>query len=162
MHKTQIDEVDLRFGPAAVKRRVSDALETTDVAIVYYELDPGDSFAFGYHAHDDQEEVFYIQSGTVTFETEDGDITVSAGEAIRFAPGEFQRGVNTSDERVIGLGIGAPLETREIDIYRECESCGDRTLQGIEMTDERDALLTRCLECETVTGRFVYGEATPN
>lgn len=35
----------------------------------------------------------------VTFETEDGEIVGTAGEVIRFAPGEYQQGINTGDER---------------------------------------------------------------
>ncbi len=41
-----------------------------------------------------------VQSGTATFESADGDVRVGAGEAIRFAPGEWQRGHNEGDERV--------------------------------------------------------------
>jgi len=74
------------MGPADVKRPLSNELDADDVAVNYYELAPGDSFGFGYHRHADQEEVFHVQRGTVTFETEDGDVDVSAGEAIRFAP----------------------------------------------------------------------------
>jgi uncharacterized cupin superfamily protein len=53
-------------------RHLTDALGLTDVAINYYELESGDSFAFAYHKHGIQEEVFYIQSGSIVFETERG------------------------------------------------------------------------------------------
>lgn len=53
-------------------RHLTGPLGVTDLAINYYELKPGDSFAFASHDHETQEEVFYIQSGTATFETEDG------------------------------------------------------------------------------------------
>jgi len=52
--------------------------------------------------------VFYVLSGTATFETEAGEVTVDAGEAIRFVPGEFQQGSNRGDERVVALAPGAP------------------------------------------------------
>ncbi|MFB6298884.1 MAG: cupin domain-containing protein [Halobacteriales archaeon] len=158
MEKTRIDEQDRSLGPAADKRRLTDAIGATDLSINYYELAPGDSFAFGYHAHSNQEEVFYIQEGTVTFRTDDGEVSVSAGEVVRFAPGEHQRGVNRGDERVIAIALGAPQESGELDLRRVCESCGEETQQRIEMTDDRDALVTLCDVCDAVTGRFVHGE----
>src|SRR6056297_3880941 len=98
MEKVRIEDVEARAsGPADVKRPLTSVLGATDLAVNYYELAPGDSFAFGYHAHSDQEEVFYVQSGTVTFETEEGPVEVSAGELVRFAPGEYQRGVNEAE-----------------------------------------------------------------
>lgn len=161
MEKVRIDDVDALFGPATVKRPVSDELRTSDVALNYYELEPGDSFAFGYHRHHDQEEVFYIMEGTVTFETESGAVEATAGEFVRFAPGEFQRGVNQGDDEVIGLALGAPRDSEDVDILRECSNCGDRTAQRITITDEKDALLTLCDACGGRTGRFVHGEQPP-
>ncbi|WP_423743731.1 cupin domain-containing protein (plasmid) [Haladaptatus sp. SPP-AMP-3] len=154
MEKVTIDDVDGQMSAADVRRPVSRALGTEDVAINYYELAPGDSFAFGYHAHGDQEEVFYVQSGTVTFETDDEDAVVSAGELIRFAPDEFQRGVNEGEERVVALALGAPRDTEDIEMYRHCEECGERTRNKIEMADSRDELVTSCLDCGAETGRF--------
>jgi uncharacterized cupin superfamily protein len=154
MEKVRIDDVDSYMGPADVKRPLTKALGAADVALNYYELAPGDSFAFGYHAHEDQEEVFYVQSGTVTFETADDPVAVGPGEAVRFAPGEFQRGVNEGDRRVVALAIGAPRDAGETEVRRHCEDCGERTPNDIEMTDDREALVTRCVECGAVTGRF--------
>lgn len=158
MERVRLDDVDDWLGPAAVKRSLSRALGTTDVALNYYELAPGDSFAFGNHRHDDQEEVFVVEAGTVTFETEGGSIEVAAGEVVRFAPGEYQRGVNEGEDRVRALALGAPKDTGTSEILRSCPSCGERTSQTIEMTDDRDALVTRCEVCGGLTGRFVYGE----
>jgi len=64
-------------------------LGTEHVAMNYFELAPGDAFAGGVHAHGDQEEVFYVLSGTATFEVgpERERVDVEAGELIRFAPG---------------------------------------------------------------------------
>ena len=154
MEKVRIEETSSYMGPADVKRPLTDALGAEDVAVNYYELAPGDSFAFGYHAHEDQEEVFYVQSGTVTFEMEAGDVTASGGEAVRFGPGEFQRGVNEGDERIVALALGAPRDSELTELLRRCEACGERTPNEIETTDDRDALVTRCLDCGSVTGRF--------
>ncbi|MFB6152276.1 MAG: cupin domain-containing protein [Haloarculaceae archaeon] len=154
MERISVDDPERWMGPAADKRALSRALGTTDLALNYYELAPGDSFAFGYHRHPDQEEVFYVLEGTVTFETESGEVTVSADEAVRFAPGEWQRGRNAGDERVVALAMGAPGDARETEMLRECPDCGGRTENAVEMTDDREALVTRCTECGAETGRF--------
>ncbi len=154
MEKVDVDELDDWMGPASVKRPLGKAIGAEGLAANYYELAPGDSFAFGYHAHEDQEELFYVLEGTATFETERGDVTVEADEAIRFSPGEFQRGRNETDERVRAIAVGAPADAGELTLLRECGPCGERTEQTIEPTEEKDALVTRCLACDAETGRF--------
>jgi len=148
------EDVERRMGPAADKRALADALDTDELALNYYELDPGDSFGFGYHRHPDQEEVFYVVDGTATFETEDGEVAVSAGEAVRFAPGEWQLGRNAGDERCVALAMGAPKAARRTEMLRECPDCEGRTENAVEMADDREALVTRCTDCGAETGRF--------
>ena len=154
MKKVAIADVERFMGPSAERRPLARALEAENMGLNYYELERGDSFAFGYHMHEDQEEVFYVQSGEVTFETEEGDVTVGAGEAIRFAPGEYQRGVNEGDERVVAIAIGAPQDTGDTEVLRECADCGERTPQTIERAGDEDALVTLCENCGAETGRF--------
>ncbi|RRJ28252.1 cupin domain-containing protein [Halocatena pleomorpha] len=152
MEHVHIESVEDWMGPASVKRPLGRALGTTSLAINYYELAPGESFAFGYHRHTEQEEVFYIQSGRVTFETEAGDVTVESGETIRFAPGEFQQGTNHGEARVTAIALGGPAEPGDTEIRRDCPDCGERTPQRIEPVD--DALRTLCEHCDGETGRF--------
>ncbi|WP_330630586.1 cupin domain-containing protein [Halocatena halophila] len=152
MEHVHIEDVDEWMGPAALKQPLGRALGASDVAINYYELLPSESFAFGYHRHSDQEEIFIVLSGTVTFETDDGERVVEEGSAIRFEPGVFQQGVNEGTERVRALAIGAPQESGETEIRRDCPSCADRTPQSIEPGD--DCLHTVCNVCETKTGNF--------
>lgn len=154
MDKVRIDEIDERLDSATLQRPLTDALNATNVSLNYYELAPGDSFAYGYHRHEEQEELFIIQEGRVTFETESGDVSVNAGEAIRFAPGEYQQGINTDEERVVALAIGAPRESGGVEILRECESCGERTPNTIEVVDDGTAKITRCESCGSETARF--------
>ena len=66
MEHVAVDELDNWMGPADVKRPVGTALGTEHMGIRLYELDPGESTAFGYHAHENQEEVFYVIDGTPT------------------------------------------------------------------------------------------------
>ena len=119
-----------------------------------YELDPGESTAFGYHAHENQEEVFYVIDGALAFETADGEVEVDAGEAVRFESGEFQRSRNDSRGRARVLGIGAPADAGALTLLRECPDCGERTDQEVEPVDDGAALVTRCVDCGAETGRF--------
>lgn len=157
MEKVRIDDVDNSLQPAAVMRHLTEPLGLTDFAINYYELEPGDSFAFAYHSHDVQEEVFYVQSGTATFETEDGPVTVEAGEVIRFDRGEFQRGWNRSDELVQALALGAPLEYGEQRKLRHCPNCETETDTWLERTDDETAVVAYCKRCGAETGRWFEG-----
>ncbi|WP_226011244.1 cupin domain-containing protein [Halomicrobium salinisoli] len=154
MERVSLDDVDSRMGPATGRRLLSGALGAENLALNHYELEPGETFGFGYHRHERQEEVFYVQSGTATFETEDGEVTVGPGEAVRFAPGEWQLGRNDGDERVVALAIGAPADMGETEMLRSCPDCGGRTENRVEMTDDRDALVTVCEDCGAETGRF--------
>ena len=152
MEHVDVDDVEPSVSAATLRRPVADALECGNMRLNYYELTPGDSFAFGYHKHGKQEEVFYVLEGRATFETEEGSVAVEAGEAIRFAPGEYQRGVNEGDARVVALGIGAPAELGDSEMLRECPECGERTPNELVRTD--DGLATVCEECGAETGRF--------
>ena len=154
MENVSVDSVDTQPGPADVRRPLSRALGADNLALNYFELAPGDAFGFGYHRHPSQEEVFYVQAGTATFETEDGDVTVAAGEAVRFEPGEWQLGRNDGDERVVALAMGAPQETPDTEIRRECPDCGERTPHTISLSEDGEAVRTVCLDCEAETGRY--------
>jgi len=153
MRKVDGSEMESRMGPADVSRPLTDALGATDVAINYYELVPGESTAYGYHVHSEQEEVFYALEGTITFETGDGEVTVQPGEAVRFGPGEYHRSHNAGDERAVVLAIGAPKEAGETEILVECPDCGEYTPQALSMADDRSAIVVTCEECGTETDR---------
>lgn len=154
MRKVRLAELSSRMGPADVSYPLADALGTADVSLNYYELDEGDSTAFGYHAHAEQEEVFYVQEGTVTFRTADGPVHVESGSLVRFGPGEYQRAVNEGAERAVVLAVGAPREAGKTEIYRYCENCGEETTQTIELADDRESIVARCENCGNETGRF--------
>lgn len=65
---------------------VKPIVEQTDVdqcRVNFVEVEPG-NFAYGYHYHETDEEVFYIISGTGIVRTANGDVTVKAGDAITF------------------------------------------------------------------------------
>jgi mannose-6-phosphate isomerase-like protein (cupin superfamily) len=138
-------------------RPLSEPLNATELSINHYKLAPGESFAHSSHQHSNQEEVFYVQSGTVTFETEHEDLTVDAGEILRVPPRTFQLGTNCGDERVTALALGAPREYEENTRYLiDCEECGERTAQVFEHVDDKDEFISRCIDCDTETHRISY------
>jgi uncharacterized cupin superfamily protein len=151
MDRVRIEDVDTppSSSPADVLHPLSGKLDTDSIVLNYFELAPSESFGYAYHRHLDQEEVFYVQSGTATFETEPGDIGVSAGEVIGFDPGEFQLGHDRETERVTALAIGVPQDSTEIEYLRACPSCEEKTIRVPEPT-EQETLLVRCTERENV------------
>ena len=60
--------------------------EVGKCSVNFMELEPG-NYAYGYHYHEANEEVFYIISGTGIVRTSKGEITVNAGDAITFPAG---------------------------------------------------------------------------
>ncbi|ELZ09338.1 cupin 2 barrel domain-containing protein [Halovivax asiaticus JCM 14624] len=152
-----MEKVDLQedgrgpsISPADVYNRLSKPLGTEDLAINYAELEPGGQLGLDYHRHRDQEELFVVTSGTVTFETEAGDVAVGENEAIRFAPDEFQLAHNADDERATLLALGAPRGSREIQYQRNCPTCGEETLQELELNRETGVFEGICTECGEV------------
>lgn len=149
------------------RREIGTALDAERVAIVRYALEPGERLSGSVHAHADQEEVFVVLEGAVTFDVErlEGsddesaetdeprEITVSETEAIRFAPGEFQSGRNATDGRAVVLALGAPRGTDDVRISRipvlddgdvSCPNCG-RDSMRIPSDHEADGL--ECPDC---------------
>jgi len=153
MQKTTVDDVEPKApgGDDLDRRGLSDPLETSDVALNYYALEPNEAFSGGLHAHLDQEEVFYVIDGTATFEakpepTADSEIIeVTAGEAVRFAPGEFQHGRNESDKQVVALALGAPKASSEGRVPQPCSQCGESDVLAVQMSE--DGMILQCPEC---------------
>jgi uncharacterized cupin superfamily protein len=145
MEQVTVDDLDRHLSTASVKRPVGEALGVEGFALHQYELEPYETFSTNVHTHLDQEEIFYVLAGTATFETDEGSVAVAAGEAIRFAPGEYQQGKNDSDSRVVALVMGAPKESEESRI--ECPACDARKAPKIERTDDGSAIVFECRAC---------------
>lgn len=132
------------------KRSSADTPGLENGAVNRYEAEPGEEIPLAYHYHDDQEEVFYVLSGTATFDTEDGQLEVGAGEAIRFEPGEYQHGHNETDDPVVALAIGAPGTRHDWDDIRvplPCPACSHEAL-GVAFADDRASFELACPECD--------------
>ncbi|MFC6787217.1 cupin domain-containing protein [Halobaculum halobium] len=183
MDHVVVDDLDNSLQPAAVMRHLTEPLGCEDLAINYYELAPGDSFAFAYHNHEVQEEVFVVLSGTATWvvgpepgnsadpvgsadpgeSAERREIEVGPMEAIRVPPGQFQRGWNRSDGRVTALALGAPLAYGEQLKRDDCPACGDEVAVSIERaSDDESQLITECVDCGAEVARWRRGDAGEN
>lgn len=125
MERASVDDLENTPRAATVTKVLTGPLGLSDMAMNYYELEPGDSFSGGLHTHMNQEEAFYVLEGEATFETLEGEHAVGAGEAVRFAPGEYQEGRNESDGRLRALAFGAPQASGEIRVPLDCRECGE-------------------------------------
>ena len=129
----------------AARRGLSDPLDTTDVAINHYRLDPGDRSA-GLHAHGDQEEGFVVLRGEAAVETLDGEVAVGPSAAIRFEPGEFHSGLLAREDAVTAIAIGAPRDSQEVRIPLPCPACGHRYRRP-GLADGGETPVLRCPDC---------------
>jgi len=142
------------------RRALADAVGAAELALNYFEASPGQRIPLGgYHAHHEQEECFYVLSGTVAFDTEDGEIEVGADEVF-FAPPEHPHcGLAVGDEPARVLAIRAPAEPSDATVVEACPSCGETTDREYATTTagaERAVVLT-CVECGAETDRFTPG-----
>lgn len=179
MEAVTVEEIEPAGG--GNRRELTDALGATRLAVNRYRLAPGERLA-GLHAHADQEEVFVVVEGTLTFETlelrEDADsnfeadeVAVGAGEAIRFGPGAFQSGKNASTADAVVYALGAPRDTEDLRVPVACPACGrpDRrpvaTADGEALTcpDCGDESPVACPECggADLHARFTADGETP-
>ncbi|MFC6614335.1 cupin domain-containing protein [Halopenitus salinus] len=150
MQTIDVDDLDAAEGPQN-RASVSEPLDAEDFAMNYYALDPGEAFTGGLHAHLDQEETFLVLEGEATFETapsptaETETVTVSAGQLVRFEPGEYQQGRNESDEPLRALAMGTPQESTDVRVAGPCEECGESEYLRFAMVDGTPTL--ECPDC---------------
>ena len=133
MERVSVDDLDPGLSHSDVERHgLSGPLGTTGVAVNHFRIPPGEGLPGGLHAHADQEELFYVVAGEATLErlgrsgpgrTGEG-VTLNAGEAVRFAPGEFQSGWNDSEEPLVVLAMGAPRDSENVRLPVDCPECG--------------------------------------
>jgi uncharacterized cupin superfamily protein len=93
-----------------VKNIISDE-ETSKCRANFVEVEPG-NYAYGYHYHEANEEVFYIISGTGVVRTQDGEISVRAGDAIGFPTGKNGAHVmqnKSATEKLVYIDFGTTV-----------------------------------------------------
>lgn len=82
----------------------------TEIGLRIYEADPGEALTEGMHYHEEQEETFYVVSGTLVVDTPDQTYTVRGGQAIVIEPESPQlaRVPDDATETTHVVAIGAP------------------------------------------------------
>ena len=107
-------------------RRLSVAADMSNLAINRYRADPGEQIPLAYHYHDEQEEAFYVLSGTLTVETPEGAHRVESGSLFAVTSGSPHRAHNPvdADSAVEALAIGAPAIDGDANPYEPDASAG--------------------------------------
>ena len=163
MERSSIEQTTPVGDDGVDRRRLSESLGASDLAITHYRVAPGTELPAGLHAHADQEEVFIVLDGTATYdvfdvETDDSallddsndgplarELVVEPGETVRFAPGEFQSGRNDGDEELRLLAVGAPPESDDVRIPVDCPECDHEDLR-LDVGEPELSLV--CPHCE--------------
>ena len=109
-HHLAVDDIEPTPDRPSIQRSLSDAADLENAAVNVYEVAPGEEIPLAYHYHDNQEELFYVLSGTLAVETPEGTYEVEEDEAFVVEPDSPQRAHNpeTATEPVRTLAIGAP------------------------------------------------------
>jgi mannose-6-phosphate isomerase-like protein (cupin superfamily) len=91
-------------------RRLGDAAALEQLALNRFEAQPGEQLPLAYHYHDQQEEAFYVLSGTLHVETPAEEFVLGPDDLFAVDPGSPQRAYNPEDaaEPVTVLAIGVP------------------------------------------------------
>jgi mannose-6-phosphate isomerase-like protein (cupin superfamily) len=108
-----VDPADLDRVPdrPSDMRYVSEAAGMEHMGLRRYRVEPGEQLPIsGLHYHDEQEEAFYVVSGTLTVETPDREYVVEADQFFVADPGSAHRAYVASDatSEAIVIGMGAP------------------------------------------------------
>ena len=124
------DESPERF--VALRR----ALGVTSFGLNQMVLRPGQRGRI--HAHERQEEVYVVLSGTLTVEFEDGERDLSAGELIRVAPDVRRRVMNRGPGVCSVLAIGGASEHQGRDglSYAEWDDTEPRPPQEVPLPED--------------------------
>lgn len=100
-------------------RRLAEPAGLEHVAINRFRAAPGEMLPLAYHYHDEQEEAFYVLSGTLSVETPDETYEVDENGLFAIDPGSPQRAFNpeSATEPVDVLAIGAPPVSGDVHAY---------------------------------------------
>ena len=100
-------------------RRLAEPAGLDAMAINRFRAEPGEMLPLAYHYHDQQEEAFFVLSGTLFVETPDETYEVPEGSLFAVEPESPQRAFNPEDasEPVDVLAIGAPPTSGDVHAY---------------------------------------------
>lgn len=113
------DDVDTTDDRPCSMRRLAEPAGLERVALNRFRAEPGEMLPLAYHYHDEQEEAFYVISGTLSVETPDGTYEIEENDLFAIDPGSPQRAFNaeTATAAVEVLAIGAPPVSGDVHAY---------------------------------------------
>jgi mannose-6-phosphate isomerase-like protein (cupin superfamily) len=114
------DEVETVPDRPCELRRLSEAAELSEFAVNVFSAEPGEQIPLAYHYHEEQEEAFYVLSGTLHVETPEETYEVDEDALFAADPESPHRAYNPADAdaTVVVLAMGAPAvsgDAREYD-----------------------------------------------
>lgn len=107
-YKDITPEINSQNGNSFEVKTIIPQSQTDKCQANFVEVAPG-NYAYGYHYHEENEEVFYIISGQAVVKTPKGDINLKTGDAICFPANENGSHVISNpskDEKLIYLDFG--------------------------------------------------------
>ncbi|MWG35701.1 cupin domain-containing protein [Halomarina oriensis] len=155
----RVDELPDAPNPTRHKKEVDEAVDATAFGFNVLTADPGEQLPWGYHRHPDHEELFYVISGTVAFETPDREYRVDAGTAFFVEPDSPQKGVAVGPDPAVVVATGAPKRSDDTTVEEECPACGETTDRTHEeaVEDGRRVYRLRCTDCGEQVGTLRPG-----
>ena len=100
-------------------RRLAEPAGLERLALNRFRAEPGEMLPLAYHYHDEQEEAFYVLSGTLHVETPEKTHEIEEQGLFAVDPGSPQRAFNpeTATAAVEVLAIGAPPVSGDVHAY---------------------------------------------
>lgn len=118
-HTVDADDVEPTPDRPCEQRALSEPAGLEQMAVNRYIVEPGEQIPLAYHYHDEQEEAFYVLSGTLHVETPEGEHVVERDTLFAVEPDSPQRAFTpeSAEESADVLAIGAPAVTGEVHAY---------------------------------------------
>ena len=118
-HVVDTNEVEPDPDRPCTRRSLSELAGLTNVAINRYTAEPGEELPLAYHYHDEQEEAFYVLSGTLHVKTPEGTLEAGPDTLVTVEPDSPQFAYNPedADEAVDVVAIGAPAVEGDVHAY---------------------------------------------
>ncbi|WP_255170550.1 cupin domain-containing protein [Natrononativus amylolyticus] len=109
-HVLDPDDVEPMAANGRECRSISDAVAFEHVGVNVFDATPGAQIPLVYHAHEDQEEVFFVSSGTIRVETPGETFAIDEGQFFAVEPGNPHRAFvpDDADESTTVVAVGAP------------------------------------------------------
>jgi mannose-6-phosphate isomerase-like protein (cupin superfamily) len=118
-HVVDTDEIEPDPDRPCTRRSLSEPGGLTNMAINRYTAEPGEELPLAYHYHDDQEEAFYVLSGTLHVKTPEGELEAGPDTLLTVEPDSPQFAYNPEDagDPVDVVAIGAPAIDDDVHAY---------------------------------------------